>query len=57
MQDSKKTLGIIHASNLTIRAMQPFLERYIPDIEDPGRNGHGTERLRDGSEKQLDPSR
>ena len=33
MQDSKKTLGIIHAVNLTIRAMQPFLERYIPDIE------------------------
>jgi aspartate/glutamate racemase len=33
MNDSKKTLGIIHASNLTIRAMQPFLERYIPDIE------------------------
>ena len=29
----KKTLGIIHAVNLTIRAMQPFLERYIPDIE------------------------
>jgi len=33
MDDSKKTLGIIHAVNLTIRAMQPFLERYIPDIE------------------------
>ena len=33
MDDSKKTLGIIHASNLTIRAMQPFVERYIPDIE------------------------
>lgn len=33
MDDSKKTLGIIHAVNLTIRAMQPFLERYIPDVE------------------------
>jgi len=33
MADSKKTLGIIHAVNLTIRAMQPFLEKYIPDIE------------------------
>ena len=28
-----KTLGIIHAVNLTIRAMQPFIERYIPDVE------------------------
>jgi aspartate/glutamate racemase len=33
MDDTKKTLGIIHAVNLTIRAMEPFLERYIPDIE------------------------
>lgn len=33
MADSQKTLGIIHAVNLTIRAMQPFLEKYIPDIE------------------------
>jgi aspartate/glutamate racemase len=33
MNGTKKTLGIIHAVNLTIRAMQPFLERYIPDIE------------------------
>jgi aspartate/glutamate racemase len=33
MEDRTKTLGIIHAVNLTIRAMQPFLERYIPDIE------------------------
>lgn len=33
MQDSKKTLGIIHATNLTIRAMQPFLERFLPDVE------------------------
>lgn len=29
----KKTIGIIHAIHLTIRAMQPFLERYIPDVE------------------------
>jgi aspartate/glutamate racemase len=33
MVDSKKSLGIIHAIHLTIRAMQPFLERYIPDVE------------------------
>jgi aspartate/glutamate racemase len=33
MADSQKTLGIIHAVNLTIRAMQPFLEKYIPDVE------------------------
>jgi aspartate/glutamate racemase len=33
MNDDKKTLGIIHAVNLTIRAMQPFVERFIPDIE------------------------
>jgi aspartate/glutamate racemase len=33
MEDTRKTLGIIHAVNLTIRAMEPFLERYIPDIE------------------------
>ena len=29
----QKTLGIIHAVNLTIRAMQPFIERYLPDVE------------------------
>jgi aspartate/glutamate racemase len=29
----KKTLGIIHAIHLTIPAMKPFLERFIPDIE------------------------
>ena len=28
-----KTLGVIHAVNLTIRAMQPFIDKYIPDIE------------------------
>jgi len=33
MQETQKTLGIIHAVNLTIRAMQPFLEKFIPDIE------------------------
>jgi len=33
VRGEKKTLGIIHAINLTIRAMQPFLERFIPDIE------------------------
>jgi aspartate/glutamate racemase len=33
MSERKKTLGIIHAVNLTIRAMQPFLERFIPDVE------------------------
>lgn len=33
MDADKKTLGIIHAVNLTIRAMQPFLERFIPEIE------------------------
>lgn len=33
MEKQKKTIGIIHAVNLTIRAMQPFLDRYIPDIE------------------------
>lgn len=33
MERQTKTIGIIHAVNLTIRAMQPFLERYIPDVE------------------------
>src|SRR3954452_15215251 len=33
MSNEEKTLGIIHAVNLTIRAMQPFLERFIPDVE------------------------
>src|ERR1039457_3777993 len=31
MNDHKKTLGIIHAVNLTIRAMQPFVEKFIPE--------------------------
>lgn len=32
MKNENRTIGIIHAVNLTIRAMQPFLDRYIPDI-------------------------
>ena len=32
MELKSKTIGIIHADNLTIRAMQPFLDRYIPDV-------------------------
>ena len=27
-----KTLGIIHAVNLTIRAIGPFIEQYIPEV-------------------------
>ncbi len=33
MNDHKKTLGIIHAVNLTIRAMQPFIDRFIPEVD------------------------
>ena len=33
MEKQTKTIGIIHAVHLTIRAMQPFLERYIPNVE------------------------
>jgi aspartate/glutamate racemase len=33
MNDHKKTLGIIHAVNLTIRAMQPFVEKFIPEVD------------------------
>lgn len=29
---SNKTLGIIHASHITIQAMQPYIERYLPDV-------------------------
>jgi glutamate racemase len=29
---NEKTLGIIHAVNLTIRAMEPFIRRYIPEV-------------------------
>ena len=27
-----KTLGIIHAASLTINAMKPYIERFIPDV-------------------------
>lgn len=33
MKEETKTIGIIHAIHLTIRAMQPFLDRYLPDVE------------------------
>jgi len=33
MNEPQKTLGIIHAVNLTIRAMQPFIEKYVPHVE------------------------
>lgn len=29
---SKKTLGIIHANIITTRAMQPFIEQYLPEV-------------------------
>jgi aspartate/glutamate racemase len=29
---NEKTLGIIHAVNLTIRAMEPFIRRHIPEV-------------------------
>jgi aspartate/glutamate racemase len=29
---SERTLGIIHANNITIRAMQPFIEKYVPEV-------------------------
>src|SRR5512139_381605 len=29
---SKKTLGIIHASVLTTRAVQPFIDQYLPEV-------------------------
>ena len=29
---NEKTLGIIHASSLTIKAMQPFVEQYLREI-------------------------
>lgn len=32
MKNGTQTIGIIHAVNLTIRAMQPFLDRYIPGV-------------------------
>jgi aspartate/glutamate racemase len=33
VENQRKTIGIIHAINLTIGAMKPFLERYIPDVD------------------------
>lgn len=30
---SGKTLGIIHASHITIKAMEPYIERYIPEVQ------------------------
>jgi len=33
MAEQRKTIGIIHAIHLTIGAMKPFLERYIPDVD------------------------
>jgi aspartate/glutamate racemase len=30
---SEKTLGIIHASHITITAMQPYVEKYIPEVQ------------------------
>jgi aspartate/glutamate racemase len=29
---SNKTLGIIHASHITITAMQPYIDKYIPEV-------------------------
>ena len=34
MKDTKvKTLGIIHASHITIDAVGPYIEKYIPEVE------------------------
>jgi Asp/Glu/hydantoin racemase len=33
VENQRKTIGIIHAINLTIGAMKPFLDRYIPDVD------------------------
>jgi glutamate racemase len=32
MKNATPTIGIIHAVNLTIRAMQPFLDRFLPEV-------------------------
>lgn len=29
----KKTLGIIHASHITINAMEPYIKKYIPEVQ------------------------
>jgi Asp/Glu/hydantoin racemase len=33
LKQPTKSIGIIHAIHLTIGAMKPFLEKYIPDVE------------------------
>lgn len=33
MMKNRKTLGIIHASHLTIKAMEPYIQAHIPDVE------------------------
>lgn len=33
MNTERKTLGIIHASHITITAMEPYIQKYIPDAE------------------------
>lgn len=30
---SQKTLGIIHASHITITAMEPYIQKYLPDVQ------------------------
>ncbi|MFT4007601.1 MAG: aspartate/glutamate racemase family protein [Lacrimispora sp.] len=30
---SQKTLGVIHASHITIKAMEEFIQRYIPEVQ------------------------
>lgn len=30
---SKKTLGIIHASHITIKAMEPYIQKFIPEVQ------------------------
>lgn len=30
---SKKTLGVIHASHITINAMEPYIKQYIPQVQ------------------------
>lgn len=29
----KKTLGVIHASHITIKAMEPYIKQYIPQVQ------------------------
>lgn len=30
---SQKTLGIIHASHITIKAMEPYIQQFIPEVQ------------------------